>query len=190
MNDETITQTVLFPDLLDRPVMATFDQPHASSDGGAVLLKAADQRPAACWPPSRRPPRRARVGARGAGVSDLIAQTWTIAVATRWQSLTDSPTIRSTNCCWGATRSRAAASRRSRRSRGSSAGHPADAAAMSDALADPRAGPPSPPATGRSPDHDRPRCHRRRDFTARSNSPSSMAYDHWCYLPLVASRDL
>ena len=44
MNDETITQTVLFPDRLDRPVMATFDQPHASSDGGAVLLKAADHR--------------------------------------------------------------------------------------------------------------------------------------------------
>lgn len=43
MNDDTIPQTVLFPDLCDRPLVATFDQPHASSDGGAVLLKAADR---------------------------------------------------------------------------------------------------------------------------------------------------
>lgn len=42
MADPTITQTVLFPDLLDKPVIANFDQAHASSDGGAVLLKAAD----------------------------------------------------------------------------------------------------------------------------------------------------
>jgi Transposase DDE domain group 1 len=40
----TIPQTVLFPDLFDRPLVATFDQPHASSDGGAVLLKAAERR--------------------------------------------------------------------------------------------------------------------------------------------------
>jgi hypothetical protein len=35
---------VLFPDLFRRPVTATFDVPNASSDGGAVLLKAADRR--------------------------------------------------------------------------------------------------------------------------------------------------
>ena len=44
MRDATIPQTVLFPDLFSQPVIATFDQPHASSDGGAVLLKAADAR--------------------------------------------------------------------------------------------------------------------------------------------------
>lgn len=44
MRDDTIPQTVLFPDLLDKPLVATFDQPHASSDGGAVLLKAAERR--------------------------------------------------------------------------------------------------------------------------------------------------
>ena len=44
MNDPTVPQTVRFSDLCDRPVIATFDQPHASSDGGAVLLKAADDR--------------------------------------------------------------------------------------------------------------------------------------------------
>jgi hypothetical protein len=44
LNDPTIAQTVLFSDLVDRPLIATFDQPHASSDGGAILLQAADRR--------------------------------------------------------------------------------------------------------------------------------------------------
>ncbi len=44
MTSETIPQTVLFPDLFDEPLVATFDQPHASSDGGAVLLPAAERR--------------------------------------------------------------------------------------------------------------------------------------------------
>ena len=39
----TIPQTVLFPDLFDKPLVATFNQEHASSDGGAVLLKAAER---------------------------------------------------------------------------------------------------------------------------------------------------
>ena len=42
--DATIPQTVLFPDLFNTPLVATFDQPHASPDGGAILLKAADAR--------------------------------------------------------------------------------------------------------------------------------------------------
>ena len=44
MNDATITQCLLFPDLFGKPVLARFDQQHASSDGGAILLKAADRR--------------------------------------------------------------------------------------------------------------------------------------------------
>ena len=44
MNDATITQCLLFPDLFDKPLVARFDFHHGSSDGGAVLLKAADQR--------------------------------------------------------------------------------------------------------------------------------------------------
>jgi hypothetical protein len=44
LNEPTVPHTVLFPDLFDTPLVATFDQPHASSDGGAVLLKAADRR--------------------------------------------------------------------------------------------------------------------------------------------------
>jgi hypothetical protein len=44
LRTDTIPQTVLFPDLFNTPLVATFDQPHASSDGGAILLKAADAR--------------------------------------------------------------------------------------------------------------------------------------------------
>ena len=44
MSNDTIPQTVLFPDLFNKPLVATFDQPHASSDGGAILLKAAEAR--------------------------------------------------------------------------------------------------------------------------------------------------
>jgi len=36
------TQSVLFPDLFHKPVVASFDQPDSSSDGGAILLKAID----------------------------------------------------------------------------------------------------------------------------------------------------
>jgi hypothetical protein len=35
---------LLFPNLLDKAVVAQFDQEHSSSDGGALLLKAADRR--------------------------------------------------------------------------------------------------------------------------------------------------
>jgi hypothetical protein len=34
---------LLFADLFDKPVLARFDEQHASSDGGAILLKAADR---------------------------------------------------------------------------------------------------------------------------------------------------
>lgn len=44
MRADTIPQAVLFLDLFTTPVTATFDQPHASSDGGAILLKAAEAR--------------------------------------------------------------------------------------------------------------------------------------------------
>ncbi len=44
MHHSTTTPCLLFPDLFDRPLTATFDVPNASSDGGAVLLKAADRR--------------------------------------------------------------------------------------------------------------------------------------------------
>ncbi len=61
MPDPTTPQCVLFPELFDKPLVARFDQHHGSSDGGAVLLKAADarlrlsERLAACLPDDRQP---------------------------------------------------------------------------------------------------------------------------------------
>ena len=43
MTPETIPQTVLFQDLFDMRLVATYDRQHASADGGAVLLKAAER---------------------------------------------------------------------------------------------------------------------------------------------------
>jgi hypothetical protein len=59
--EQGVAQTVLFPTLFDRPLVATFDTPEQSSDGGAVLLKAIDDelkltaRLAACLPEWRQP---------------------------------------------------------------------------------------------------------------------------------------
>jgi hypothetical protein len=74
LNDDTVPQTVLFPDLVDRALVIRFDQPHASSDGGAVLLKAADRRLgvidalAAALPDARDPAKVTHA------VRDLVAQ--------------------------------------------------------------------------------------------------------------------
>jgi hypothetical protein len=57
---EQTVQTVLFPTLFAKPLVATFDTPHQSSDGGAILLKAIDDelnltaRLAACLPERRQ----------------------------------------------------------------------------------------------------------------------------------------
>jgi hypothetical protein len=44
LNEHTTTDCLLFPDIFDRPVVAKFDQLQSSSDGGAILLKAAERR--------------------------------------------------------------------------------------------------------------------------------------------------
>ena len=44
MMDDSTRQSVLFSDLFGKPVVAKFDQQHASSDGGAILLQACDRR--------------------------------------------------------------------------------------------------------------------------------------------------
>ena len=43
MTDDSTTQCLLFPGILRKPVVAQCDQREGSSDGGAVLLKAADR---------------------------------------------------------------------------------------------------------------------------------------------------
>ena len=44
MSEHTTTDCLLFPDIFEKPVVAQFDQRQGSSDGGALLLKAADCR--------------------------------------------------------------------------------------------------------------------------------------------------
>ena len=41
-DDSTTTQCLLFPGIFRKPVVAQFDHREDSSDGGALLLKAAD----------------------------------------------------------------------------------------------------------------------------------------------------
>jgi hypothetical protein len=44
LTDSTATERLLFPEIFAKPVVLEFDQRQDSSDGGAVLLKAAEQR--------------------------------------------------------------------------------------------------------------------------------------------------
>src|ERR1700719_57215 len=43
MSDDSTTECLLFPEIFLKPVVAQFDQREGSSDGGALLLKAANQ---------------------------------------------------------------------------------------------------------------------------------------------------
>ncbi len=44
MSEKNISQSVFFPEQFEKPVVVKFDEPCSSSDGGAVLLKGADQK--------------------------------------------------------------------------------------------------------------------------------------------------
>ena len=44
MDSNSTTQTVLFPKIFSKPIIAKLDQKDSSSDGGGVLLRAADER--------------------------------------------------------------------------------------------------------------------------------------------------
>lgn len=74
MEPDTTAQAVLFRDLLDRPVTATFDLPNASSDGGAVLLKAAEQRIGLIGDLSRCLVERRQAGKVVHGLEELVMQ--------------------------------------------------------------------------------------------------------------------
>ena len=47
LNEPTTTQTVLFADLVDRPLVAIVDQPYASSGGGGTVVQGGGS---TCWP--------------------------------------------------------------------------------------------------------------------------------------------
>jgi Transposase DDE domain group 1 len=61
VREGTTRQRVMFAEVFEKSVVAQFDQPHGSSDGGAVLLKACDERLrlteriAACFHDERQP---------------------------------------------------------------------------------------------------------------------------------------
>jgi len=44
MSDDSTTECLLFPGIFRKPIVAQFDQREGSSDGGALLLKAAEGR--------------------------------------------------------------------------------------------------------------------------------------------------
>ena len=44
MSVDNTTECLLFPDIFTKPAVVQFDQRQGSSDGGAILLKAADRR--------------------------------------------------------------------------------------------------------------------------------------------------
>ncbi len=44
MSIEKVTQCLIFGEQFRKPIHFKFDEPHSSSDGGALLLKAADQK--------------------------------------------------------------------------------------------------------------------------------------------------
>ena len=121
MTPDTIPQSVLFPDLFDKPLVATFNQEHASSDGGAVLLKAAERvyglvKAFARCLADKRAPGKIRhtladlIGQRVFGIACVIPMA---TMPTTW------PTTPSTSCYSGGTRCPARPWRRNPRSRDS-----------------------------------------------------------------------
>jgi len=44
VSEMNISQYVFFPEQFEKPVVVKFDEPCSSSDGGALLLKGADQK--------------------------------------------------------------------------------------------------------------------------------------------------
>jgi hypothetical protein len=88
LTEHTTTDCLLFPDIFDRPVVAKFDQRQGSSDGGAILLKAAERRLgltsalAACLRDDRQP------GKVEHALSELITQR-VVAIALGYEDAND-----------------------------------------------------------------------------------------------------
>ena len=119
MSEDSTTQCLLFPGIFRKPIVAQFDQREGSSDGGALLLKAADRHydMVAGLSSCLRDDRQA--GKVDHSLRELVAQrVFAIAAATRTQTIRPAcPWIRFTNYFWNAIRSRVALWRRSRRCR-------------------------------------------------------------------------
>jgi hypothetical protein len=74
LTDSTATERLLFPEIFDKPVMLEFDQRQGSSDGGAVLLKAAERRYGLISSMADCLFDRRQAGKVGHSLNDLIAQ--------------------------------------------------------------------------------------------------------------------
>jgi hypothetical protein len=87
----------LFPEIFDRPVVAKFDQVQGSSDGGAILLKAADRRLgltealAACLDDERQP------GKLHHQMQELLTQR-VMAIACGYEDANDAARLLATRC--------------------------------------------------------------------------------------------
>jgi hypothetical protein len=74
LTDSTATERLLFPEIFDKPVVMEFDQRQGSSDGGAVLLKAAERRYGLISSMADCLFDRRQAGKVGHSLNDLIAQ--------------------------------------------------------------------------------------------------------------------
>ena len=74
LNDDATAQTVLLSDLPDRPLIATFEQLHASPGGGAIVLNAADRQQGLLATLTATVPDALASGRVTHGVGDLLAQ--------------------------------------------------------------------------------------------------------------------
>ena len=74
MSDNSTRQCLLFPDIFPKPAVLQFDHRQGSSDGGALLLKAADRRYGliACMADCLRDQRQA--GKVDHSLKELVAQ--------------------------------------------------------------------------------------------------------------------
>jgi hypothetical protein len=94
LTEHTTTDCLLFPDIFDRPVVAKFDQRQGSSDGGAILLQAAERRLgltsalAACLRDDRQP------GKVQHALSELLTQR-VMAIALGYEDANDAARLAS-----------------------------------------------------------------------------------------------
>jgi Transposase DDE domain group 1 len=99
VSEHNITDCLLFPELFDRPVVTKFDQRQGSSDGGAILLKAADRRLglttalAGCLEDERQ------AGKVQHELCELLTQR-VLAIACGYADVNDADAIRSTVRIW------------------------------------------------------------------------------------------
>jgi hypothetical protein len=118
MATDCIAQVTFNFDPKRKPIVDAFDQPHASSDGGAILLKGIDTqwgltwRLAACLEDDRQPGKVRRSNCSGNGSLASPAATPTATTPPGW------PTMRSTSSCSSAIPSPGRRWPRSSRGRG------------------------------------------------------------------------